>query len=215
MTGELKLSKSPHHNSEALVYLESADPKLRPYLSIDALQRPKRKRSAYEELARLIISQQLSGSAANTIFGRIQQLPHLNKRVSPNSMLKNGSTQLQGCGVSKNKAEYVFLLAELLEADPRYFQKLGRLNDSELLVALTDLRGIGEWTATLFMMTYYQRGDVFPFGDVSLKKAVGLIYGSEHVETPTRFEAVTQKWSPYRSSAARILWRALDSKLIV
>jgi DNA-3-methyladenine glycosylase II len=195
-------------------HLTDADPILKPYLSLNLASDTKNK-SDFTVLSRLIVNQQLSGKVADSIFGRIKELPILNGNYSPITMLEVKPDELHRCGISKSKAQFILSLSELLVKEPQFFENLKPLNDAELLASLVELKGVGSWTASLFMMSYYQRTDIFPYGDASLRKAVSMIYGEQYVRSEGELSKITLNWSPYRTFVARLLWKALDTKMLI
>ena len=202
------------NEAEIRGHLAEADPILKPYLSINLPSNTENKPDFFV-LSRLIVNQQLSGKVANSIFGRINELPTLNENYSPVTMLKVKPDELHRCGVSKSKAQCILSLSELLVREPQFFDNLKPLDDAELLASLVELKGVGSWTASLFMMSYYQRMDIFPYGDASLRKAVSIIYGDKYVRNEEEFSKITLQWSPFRTFVARLFWKAIDTKILI
>ena len=163
----------------------------------------------FEAFVRIIINQQLSNMAASTIFGRLQNLVE-SRRITPESVLSSDLVSLKECGLSRAKIQYILGLATHFINDPNFISKLRKMKGDEVLAALMSIRGIGVWSANIFRMFYLKDLDVFPYGDVSLKKAITLLYGVEFESKGLAAEQLVFSWSPYRSIASLYLWKWMD-----
>jgi DNA-3-methyladenine glycosylase II len=159
-------------------------------------------------LARSICGQQISVKAAESVWQRV--LLECGKRPSPASVQKAGLERLRAAGLSGRKAEYILDLSTHFSDKLVQPAKWARMPDEEIIEELTAIRGIGRWTAEMFLIFNLQRPDVLPLDDVGLLNAISLHYFSG--EPVSRFEAreVAQGWQPFRTVATWYLWRSLD-----
>ncbi len=175
---------------------------------------PRKSPDYFADLCEAIINQQLSDKAAATIFGRFVLL-FPNKILSPEVLLQLPEDKIRAVGTSWNKVHFLQSLAKSVVANEIHLDLLESLSDREVVVELTKLKGIGPWTAEMFLMFSLGRPDVFSFGDVGLKRAIQKLYQIKKEPSVKRMEQLSKKWSPYRTYAARILWRSLDLSNIV
>ena len=159
-------------------------------------------------LARSIVGQQISVKAADSVWQKF--LLECGKRPTPASVQKAGVDQLRAAGLSVRKAEYILDLSTHFSEKRVHPHKWAAMEDEAVIVELTAIRGIGRWTAEMFLIFNLQRPDVLPLDDVGLLKAISLHYFSG--EPVSRFEAreVSQAWQPWRTVATWYLWRSLD-----
>ncbi len=159
-------------------------------------------------LARSIVGQQISVKAAETVWQRF--LVTCGKRPTPQSVQRAGLTGLREAGLSQRKAEYVIDLSQHFIDKLVHPTRWANMEDEGVIQELTAIRGIGRWTAEMFLIFNLQRPDVLPLDDVGLLKAISLHYFSG--EPVSRFEAreVSQAWQPWRTVATWYLWRSLD-----
>jgi DNA-3-methyladenine glycosylase II len=159
-------------------------------------------------LARSICGQQISVKAAESVWQRV--LLQCGKRPSPASVQKAGLERLRAAGLSGRKAEYILDLSKHFSDKLVQPTKWEQMPDEDIIEELTAIRGIGRWTAEMFLIFNLQRPDVLPLDDVGLLKAISLHYFSG--EPVSRFEAreVAQGWQPFRTVATWYLWRSLD-----
>ena len=163
----------------------------------------------FHALLHAIIAQQLSTRAASTIEGRFRAL--FDGRPTPEAVAAAPDEHLRAVGVSPQKLRYMRdLCARVLDGSLR-LQSLDRLPDEEVVAALTSVKGIGRWTAEMFLMFRLQRPDVLPVGDLGIVKAVQRAYRLRSVPTPERLTRIGEAWRPYRSVACWYLWASLDS----
>lgn len=159
-----------------------------------------------EDLCESIISQQLSVKAASTIFARASAI--IQDWNSADRILASNEDELRTAGLSFAKIKYVKNLAQHVKDQKLPIDTLDTLDDESVIAHLCEVKGIGRWTAEMFLMFSMSRPDIFSFGDQGLKNAVTLHYG-----IPLNSEAMTHivaSWSPYRSTAARVLWKSLS-----
>lgn len=163
--------------------------------------------SAFTTLLRAIIGQQISVKAANSIWKRFVILA---KRTTPKHVLHLTPAQLRTAGLSTQKARYILDLAAHF-ADGRIKpHKFKSMSDEELIAALTDVKGIGRWTAEMFLIFNLQRPDVFPVQDIGLIRAIEKHYFSGEKIPKEKIVAMGNAWNPWRSVATWYLWRSLD-----
>lgn len=165
--------------------------------------------SPFVTLARAIIGQQVSTKAADAVWGRFTEI--VGKRPTPAATLRLGLEALRDAGVSKRKAEYLQDLAVHFSERKVHPEKWATMDDESVIAELLAIRGIGRWTAEMFLIFNLQRPDVMPLDDAGLLKAISLHYFSG--EPVSRFEAreVSVAWQPWRTVATWYLWRGLDS----
>ncbi len=200
----------------ALTTLRAADPILR--RTIDAigpfaLEREVRSAaSVYAALAQSIVSQQLSGKAAATIYGRLCALfPGSRGGPKPAQVLAASDAALRGAGLSRNKALALRDLAERsLAGEIPTLAAARRLSDEVLIERLTAVRGIGRWTVEMFLIFRLGRPDVLPVDDYGVRKGFALAYGLDQHPTPKALAAHGERWAPYRTVASWYLWRRAD-----
>ena len=159
----------------------------------------------FRTLAKIIINQQLSGNAADTIFGRLENLLECNGYTEPNQFLNIPDKDLRTIGISFSKIGFIKDLAKRLDGNPELIHSWNSLNDNEALEAIQKLKGFGPWSANIILLSM-GRKDVFPFDDTTLKKAYLNIYGK-----PLSKNLQEIDWAkPFRSFLARYFWRWVD-----
>jgi len=161
------------------------------------------------KLCREISGQQLSEYAAAAIFGRFKKL--YPKGVSPKAILKTPHKKLRGAGMSNAKARYLKYLAAAVVDGRLRLNELDKLSDEEVKKELLQVKGIGPWTAEMFLMFTLGRLDVFSHGDLGLRKALRKIYGFKKDPSIKTVEKIIKKWSPYKTYAALILWASIET----
>lgn len=165
------------------------------------------RRTPFEALARAITFQQLSGKAAGTIYGRFEQLLG---DVTPEAVLDQPEEALRGVGLSAAKAASVRDLALKVLDGTVPLADVGRLSDDELVERLVVVRGIGRWTAEMFLIFQLRRLDVWPVDDLGVRKGYARIYSLAELPAPRELYEMGERFRPYRSVAAWYLWRAVE-----
>jgi DNA-3-methyladenine glycosylase II len=158
-------------------------------------------------LARSIVGQQISVKAAASIWGRVMALA---PQMRPEQVLAAGAPRLFACGLSQRKVEYISDLAHRFDNDSIRAEAWAGMDDEQVISDLVQVRGIGRWTAEMFLMFNLLRPDILPLDDLGLRKAVNLYY---YLDVPAPREAITalaEHWRPWRSVATWYLWRSLD-----
>jgi DNA-3-methyladenine glycosylase II len=166
----------------------------------------------FHSLAESILYQQLNGKAAATIFERFVALA--GDPPTPEGILKLSDAQLRSVGLSKQKSAYLKDLSEKTKAGLLDFARLGDLPDEEVIEHLTQVKGVGVWTAQMFLMFTLKRPDVLPTGDYGVQAAMKKHYKKRKMPKPKDMEKIARAWSPYRSVACWYLWRSLDIKTV-
>jgi DNA-3-methyladenine glycosylase II len=162
----------------------------------------------FEALARSIVFQQLSTKAARTIYGRLEEAA--GGKVTPEAIQNLSVGELRRCGLSKQKAGYIRDLAEHALSGKVDFARLPEMSDEEVIVALTDIKGVGVWTAHMFLIFALRRPNVLPVGDLGVRTAIQRLYKKRKLPTPAQMEKLAESWQPYCSYAAWYLWRSLE-----
>jgi 3-methyladenine DNA glycosylase/8-oxoguanine DNA glycosylase len=160
-------------------------------------------------LLHAIVSQQLSTRAAATIAGRVEGL--MGGRPTPSRVARVSDPQLRAAGLSGQKVKYLRDLCARIEDGTLPLDELDRLTDDQVIEALTQVKGIGRWTAEMFLMFRLHRPDVLPVGDLGIVKAVQRAYRLRTVPSPSRLLRLGESWRPYRSVACWYLWASLDN----
>ena len=162
----------------------------------------------FETLARSITFQQLHGKAASTIFARVQKA--VGRSFTATAFLKADEETLRACGLSRQKLASLTDLAEHVVSRKINFKKLPDMENEAVLEALTQVRGIGEWTAQIFLMFALQRPNVLPIGDFGVRNAVRKAYGLKEMPKPAELQEIAKPWHPHCTVASWYLWRSLD-----
>jgi DNA-3-methyladenine glycosylase II len=162
---------------------------------------------AFQTLARSIIGQQISVKAAQSVWDRFAATA---VDMQPERVLKLSEVQLRGCGLSGQKVKYLRDLSERFSGGALDVARWHTLDDETLITDLTQVKGIGRWTAEMFLIFYLTRPDVFPLGDLGLQRAMSLHYNQGRAMSDRRIAALSKLWTPWRSVATWYLWRSLD-----
>ena len=164
----------------------------------------------FHALLHAIIAQQLSTKAAKTIEGRFSAL--FESGPTPAAVVRASDEKLRAVGLSPQKLKYVRDLCARILDGSLSLDALGLLTDDEVIEALTSVKGIGRWTAEMFLMFRLHRPDVLPVGDLGIVKAVQKAYKLRGLPTPARLTKIGETWRPYRSVACWYLWASLDAR---
>lgn len=162
----------------------------------------------YAGLARIIAYQQLSTKAAGTIWGRVEAM--LGK-VTPASVLAADIDALRACGMSRPKISHIRSIATAVEDGSLNFRRVARKSDDAAREELVAVKGIGPWTADVYLMFCLGRWDVFPHADIGLSEAYRMISGERKRHPPKKFLRTGEKWRPYRGVAAHMLWAYINA----
>jgi DNA-3-methyladenine glycosylase II len=223
---------------KAVIHLKKSDPVMRAIVERIGPCRMQFGQPEFQRLARAIVYQQLNGKAAATIFQRFAALA--GEPLTPEGILKLSDEQMRGAGLSKQKSSYLKDLAAKTAAGALNFSQLPALPDAEVIAHLTQVKGIGVWTAQMFLMFSLKRENVLPTGDFGVRMAMYKHYldvkqakaakkssaGKKSaaakktpkrkikLPTPEQMEKIAKSWEPYRSVACWYLWRSLDTKTL-
>jgi DNA-3-methyladenine glycosylase II len=195
--------------SPAVALLRAASPTWGPVIDRigPCTLRPRRDR--FGTLVRAIIGQQISAKAAAAIDARLRALagtPH-----QPKALLALGEEKIRGAGLSGVKARYVLNLAEAVDAGRIPLGRIGTFADAEIIARLTAVRGIGTWTAEMFLIFALNRPDVLPVGDFGVRVGLRDHHGWDRIPTPRECVTLAEPWRPFRTVAMWYLWKALDT----
>jgi len=194
---------------KAILHLKKADPILGSVIDRVGAYRIEYRSPDFQTLVRSIVYQQLSGRVASVIFGRLAgMLP--DGKITPEGILKLTPAKMRRAGLSKQKTAYIRDLARKTARGKVTFEALAELADHEVIEHLTQVKGIGVWTAHMFLIFALQRPDVLPTGDLGVRSAIRKAYGLEELPHPKQMEEMAAAWRPYCSVAAWYLWRSLE-----
>jgi len=197
---------------KAVNHLKKCDPVLRAIMERVGPFRMEFSPAEFTSLAEAIVYQQLNGKAAATIWKRFAALA--GEPITPEGLLKLSDEQLRGVGLSKQKSAYLKDLAAKTAAGMLDFSRLHELPDDEVIKHLTQVKGIGVWTAHMFLMFSLRRPNVLPTGDYGVQMAVKKHYRKRKLPKPKDMEKIARAWEPYRSVACWYMWRSLDIKTL-
>jgi DNA-3-methyladenine glycosylase II len=197
---------------KAVNHLKKSDPILRAIIERVGPCRMKFAAPEFSRLAEAIVYQQLNGKAAVTIFNRFAALA--GDPLTPTGILKLSDVQLRSVGLSKQKSAYVKDLATKTLDGLLNFEQLPTMTDEEVIEHLTQVKGVGVWTAHMFLMFSLRRPNVLPIGDYGVQMAIRKHYRKHKLPKPKEMEKIARAWEPYRSVACWYMWRSLDLKTL-
>jgi len=166
---------------------------------------------SFESLVRSIVYQQLSGKVASVIFGRLHAAAG-EEQLTPAGIMKLRPQRMRKLGLSAQKTEYIRELAKHTRKGSIVFEHLSTLDDAAVIERLTAVKGIGVWTAQMFLMFALRREDVLPVADLGIRTAMKKAYGLNNLPKPVEMEEIASGWKPYTSIACWYLWRSLEQK---
>jgi DNA-3-methyladenine glycosylase II len=196
--------------SAAVAHLRRADPVLAKIIAQYGPCSLRLDHRYFRLLVEAILSQQLSTKAAATITARFYDV--LQRQIVPAAILELRDTDFRSAGVSRQKTAYLRDLAAKWQAGAINPRRFARLPDEEIIAMLTQVKGIGRWTAEMFLMFALGRPDVLPVGDLGFRNALKHAYRLRKLPDAKRTHALAEKWRPYRSIATWYLWACLDNK---
>lgn len=201
------------HIKAGRLHLQQSDPVMKRILKSVGPFHAKTKRDRFGTLVDSIISQQISVAAARTIRGRLLEAAGNGERspkIAPANLLKFDIDSLRTIGVSRQKATYVLDLADKVNAKTVELDVIHRKDDEEIIEELTQVKGIGIWTAQMFLMFSLGRLDVFPADDLGIKNAIRNQYALAEFPEKHEMEALATNWRPYATIACWYLWQSLE-----
>ena len=195
---------------KAVTHLKNSDPIMAAIIERHGPCRIQYGQPTFAALTESIVYQQLAGAAAAAIFRRFTDLTGL--PLVPAGVLKLSDEQMRSAGLSKQKLSYIRDLAERVADGRVRFDHLHELTDDEVIAELTQVKGIGPWTAQMFLMFTLKRMDVLPTGDLGIQSAIKKHYRKRKLPKPADMEKLARKWVPYRTIACWYLWKCVDAK---
>ena len=169
-----------------------------------------RDRDRFVALCRIIVGQQVSTAAARTIWGRVEEA--FDGPPTPEQLIEpDAEERLRACGLSGRKASYAIGIAEAIVAEELRPNELDELSDEEVIDALVALRGLGRWSAEMFLLFDLRRPDVFSGGDLGLRRGIQIAYELDEMPSPEEAVAIAERWSPHRTLASLYLWEAVHA----
>ena len=195
---------------KAVNHLKKSDPVLAAIIERVGACRMEFGPPEFHSLAESIVYQQLNGKAAATIFQRFAALA--GEPLTPEGILKLTDVQLRSVGLSKQKSSYLKDMAARASRGELDFSRLPEMTDDEVIQHLTQVKGVGVWTAHMFLMFTLKRPNVLPTGDYGIQMAIRKHYKKRKMPKPEVMAKIARSWEPYRSVACWYLWRSLDIK---
>jgi len=206
---DVAVSTSVSTMRKAILHLQAADPVLGGIIERVGAYRIRFRAPGFETLTKSIVYQQLSGKVAQVIFDRlVAAVP--DGALTPENLLALRPAKMRAIGLSKQKTLYIRDLARQTRAGKVDFAKLADLADAAVIEELTQVKGIGVWTAHMFLIFALRRTNVLPSGDLGIRAAIRKAYGLAELPKPAEIEEMGQRWHPYCTVAAWYLWRSLE-----
>jgi 3-methyladenine DNA glycosylase/8-oxoguanine DNA glycosylase len=212
-----------HH---AKLHFKKVDPILYEAAQLHDIADIRRSRDVFRDIVHAIVNQQLSGKAAETIFRRLEEKVKVKTAITPAGIATLSIPALRACGLSNAKARTIKALARAVlhkdtikdaKKNAKQNKKLDLATihthpDEKVIELLTSIKGIGPWTAEMILMSSLGRTDIFSKGDLGLKKGIMHLYGLSELPSDRLMDKLSRAWSPYRTYAARVLWRVADGR---
>ena len=194
-------------NQKAVGFLKQ-DPNLVKIIERVGDYQIRKRKNHFAVLVESIISQQLASAAAEAIFGRFKKL--YPKFPTASQILDTKDAKLRSAGLSGMKITYLKDLAQKIQDGKLKMRSLSKMTDDEIIERLTQVKGIGRWTAEMFLIFSLGRLDVLPVGDLGLRKGVQMVFSLSELPKPKEVEKIGVRWRPYRSVATWYLWKSLQ-----
>lgn len=195
-------------NDYNLSYLSNKDPILRDIINTIGNYKIELNKDYYVSLVRTIIGQQLSVKAANTIFSRVENLC---KVITPNNIFNTCDDDLRNAGVSWAKIKYIKHLTNEVINNQIDLNNIANLSNEDIIYELTQIKGIGRWTAEMFMIFSLGKLDIFSVSDAGLRRSIKINYKLQELPSQAEMKIISETWKPYRSIASLYLWASLDN----
>ena len=199
--------------AEAVTHLRGADPRWHPLIDAHGICSLRPRKDRFGTLVRAIVGQQISARAASTIDARLRLLsgePH-----EPAALLAVGEVGLRSCGLSGVKARYILNLSEAVVSGRLPLKRIGALDDDSVKARLVAVKGIGPWTAEMFLIFSLNRPDVLSPGDLGVRVGIRDFFGLDAMPSHRQCVDLTESWRPFRSVAMWYLWRSIDTPAAV
>src|SRR5438094_1800898 len=193
---------------KAIIHLKKKDPVLRDIIERVGPYRMEFIEPEFSSLVRSIVFQQLSGKVARVIYNRLVEAA--GGALTPQAILKLTPARMRKIGLSRQKSAYILDLAKHTHKGSVVFETIQQLSDNEVIEHLTAVKGIGVWTAHMFLIFALRRTDVLPTSDLGVRMAIRKAYELPELPKPAEIEELARPWRPYCSVAAWYLWRSLD-----
>ena len=197
---------------KAIIHLKKKDAVLRRIIENVGPYRMEFLEPGFSTLVRSIVYQQLSGKVARVIYNRLLEAADNGGGLTPQAILKLTPARLRKIGLSRQKSAYILDLARRTHEGSVVFETIHQLSDQEVIEHLTAVKGIGVWTAHMFLIFALRRTDVLPTGDLGVRMAIRKAYELSELPKPAEIEEIAGAWRPYCSIAAWYLWRSLDNE---
>ncbi|MEE3153758.1 MAG: DNA-3-methyladenine glycosylase [Candidatus Neomarinimicrobiota bacterium] len=195
---------------KAVKYLRQSDPELIPLLDAFKIQDLKPETDYFKSLTRSIVYQQLSGKAAKTISDRFILLYKDKSYPTPVDVINIDHEKLRSVGLSNSKAQYIKNIAHAFLDNPDTYDSLEKMDDQDIIDTLITIKGVGPWTAQMFLMFTLNRPDVFPVTDLGVQKGFKHYYKLSEMPTPGQMLKKSEQWAPYRTVVSLYFWRLLE-----
>jgi DNA-3-methyladenine glycosylase II len=206
-------TKTANDYAQAIRHLTKVDPVLGAAIKrIPQPQIKRRRANHFRALVQSIIAQQLSDKVADVLILRFRKLFPGRAFPTPQQVLQMPDEKIRATGISYGKISYIKDLAHRVHSKELVLHKLKHWPEKQIIEYLVQVKGIGRWTAEMFLIFSLERPDIFSHGDLGLRNAIQKLYGFKKPPTVKQVEKIVAKWSPYRSLASRYLWRILDEK---
>lgn len=200
---------TPKHIKQARRHLRASDPVMKTMIDAVGPYTLRFERNRFGMLVRSIVSQQISTNAARSIRTRLRELVGPVGFTAVN-LIRFDAVQLRSAGLSGQKASYIADLALKVSDGTLNLKQIGRLSDDQIVEQLTQVKGIGHWTAQMFLIFSLGRPDVFPHGDLGVRACIRDRYGLDNLPDKETSHSIAEPWRPYASVASWYCWRALD-----
>ncbi len=195
---------------KAVKYLRQSDPELIPLLDAFKIQDLQPETDYFKSLTRSIVYQQLSGKAAKTISDRFILLYKDKSYPTPVDVINIDHEKLRSVGLSNSKAQYIKNIAHAFLDNPDTYDSLEKMDDQDIIDTLITIKGVGPWTAQMFLMFTLNRPDVFPVTDLGVQKGFKHYYKLSEMPTPGQMLKKSEQWAPYRTVVSLYFWRLLE-----
>lgn len=211
ITAEQRPARAAHR--KAIVFLKKTDPAIAELIKSVGPCRlvPNTEGTHFDHIVRAIVYQQLSGKAAATIHGRVKGL-FGGRNPTPRELARTPDQTLRSVGLSRQKLSYIKDFAQKIVSGELPIDHLHELPDEEVIAHLTQVKGIGVWTAQMFLMFRLGRPNVLPLNDLGIQKGIQLAYEMKRLPKPKQVAKIGAAWTPFCTVACWYLWRSLDSK---
>jgi DNA-3-methyladenine glycosylase II len=194
----------------SLQHLKKSDPVIAGIIQRVGAFKLQYREPTFETLVRSIVYQQLSGRVASVIFSRLHAATG-EERITPAGIMKLRPERMRKLGLSAQKTLYIRELAKHTKRGSIVFEALSGFDDTAVIEHLTRVKGIGVWTAHMFLLFALRRNDILPVGDLGIRSAMKKAYGLDDLPTPAEMEKIAAAWKPYTSIACWYLWRSLEN----